>query len=293
LALILAGFADVTTAKATSTAPPSITTQPSSKTITAGHSATFSVTASGTAPLSYQWRKNGTAISGATYSSYTTPTETTLASGSEFSVVVHNSAGTVTSNNATLTVLPAPGPLTASTSSLSFGNVNIGSSPTLSITFTNSGSSNVTISSVTISGPGFTASRVSAGLIITPSQTATLNVTFAPAATGTVTGSVSVVSNASNSPASISLSAAGVQPTHSVTLSWTESTSTVTVIGYNVYRGTVSGGPYTKLNPSLDGTTTFTDMTVQAGQTYYYVVTAVDSSNIESAHSNQVAATIP
>jgi hypothetical protein len=52
--LVLAGFVDVTTAKATSTAPPSITTQPSSKTIIAGHSVTFAVTASGTAPLSYQ-----------------------------------------------------------------------------------------------------------------------------------------------------------------------------------------------------------------------------------------------
>jgi fibronectin type 3 domain-containing protein len=76
-------------------------------------------------------------------------------------------------------------------------------------------------------------------------------------------------------------------------LTWTEGTSAVTVIGYNVYRGTVSGGPYTKLNSSLDGTRTFTDTTVQAGHTYYYVVTAVDSSNVESTYSHQVAASIP
>ena len=160
------------------------------------------------------------------------------------------------------------------------------------MTFTNSGSSNITISNVTISGPGFTASGVSAGLIITSGQIVTLNVTFAPAATGSATGSVSVASNASNSPASITLTGTGVAPiSHSGTLNWTASTSTV--IGYDVYRGTVSGGPYTKINSSVDATTTFTDTTVQAGQTYYWVVAAVNSSNVQSTYSNEVSATIP
>src|SRR2546422_2254966 len=63
--------------------PPSITTQPTSQTVTAGQSATFSVAASGTAPLSYQWRKNGTAISGATSASYTTPATTTADKGAQ------------------------------------------------------------------------------------------------------------------------------------------------------------------------------------------------------------------
>jgi len=87
---------------------PTITTQPGSQTVTAGQTATFSVVASGTAPLSYQWRKNGAAISGATSSNYTTPATTTSDSGSTFSVVVTNTAGTVTSATATLTVNPAP-----------------------------------------------------------------------------------------------------------------------------------------------------------------------------------------
>jgi fibronectin type 3 domain-containing protein len=107
-----------------------------------------------------------------------------------------------------------------------------------------------------------------------------------------VSGSIGVASNASNSPATITLSGTGVQPiVHSATLNWTASTSTV--IGYNVYRGTVSGGPYTKINSSVDGNTTFTDTSVQAGQTYFWVVTAVDSSNVESTHSSEVSATIP
>ncbi len=91
-------------------------------------------------------------------------------------------------------------------------------------------------------------------------------------------------------PNTVSLSGNGVNA-HSATLSWTASTSTVA--GYNVYRGTTSGGPYTKLNSSLVAGTTYTDNTVAAGQTHYYVVTAVDSSNIESVFSNQVQAVVP
>ena len=85
---------------------PSITGQPASQTVTVGSPATFSVSASGTAPLAYQWRKNGTAISGATGSSYQTPATTLPDSGSTFSVVVSNGVGSATSNNATLTVQP-------------------------------------------------------------------------------------------------------------------------------------------------------------------------------------------
>ena len=87
---------------------PSITTQPASQTINAGQTATFSVTATGTAPLSYQWQKNSAAISGATSSSYTTPAEAASDNGAQFSVVVSNSAGTATSNAAILTVNSAP-----------------------------------------------------------------------------------------------------------------------------------------------------------------------------------------
>jgi len=74
-------------------------------------------------------------------------------------------------------------------------------------------------------------------------------------------------------------------------LSWSASTSTVA--GYNVYRGTVSGGPYTKINSSLITTLDYTDSTVQNATNYYYVATAVDSSGNESVYSNEVSAPIP
>ena len=85
---------------------PSIIAQPVNQTVTAGQSATFSVTATGTAPLSYQWNKNGTASSGATSAAYTTPPTTTADNGAQFTVVVSNTSGSVTSAGATLTVNP-------------------------------------------------------------------------------------------------------------------------------------------------------------------------------------------
>src|SRR5215472_15693020 len=83
---------------------PAITTQPSSQTVLPGQTATFTVAVSGTAPLSYQWQKNGANIAGATSSSYTTPATTTTDNGAAFDAVVTNSAGTQTSSTATLTV---------------------------------------------------------------------------------------------------------------------------------------------------------------------------------------------
>lgn len=87
--------------------PPSITTQPSSPTVSPGLTATFSVVATGTPPLSYHWQKSGAAISGATSATYTTPATTTADNGSQFNVVVSNAAGSVTSTPATLNVSSA------------------------------------------------------------------------------------------------------------------------------------------------------------------------------------------
>jgi hypothetical protein len=87
---------------------PSLTVQPASVTVTAGQAATFSISASGTAPISYQWRKNTANISGATAASYTTPATAISDSGSKFDVVVKNGAGSITSSQATLTVTAAP-----------------------------------------------------------------------------------------------------------------------------------------------------------------------------------------
>jgi hypothetical protein len=84
--------------------PPHIQTQPSNQTVTVGLSATFTVGATGTPPLNYQWQKGTAVIGGATSAKYNTPATTPADNGSQYSVVVSNAAGQVTSNAATLTV---------------------------------------------------------------------------------------------------------------------------------------------------------------------------------------------
>lgn len=88
--------------------PPTITTQPQSQTVAQGRSATFTVAATGTPTLNYQWMKNGMAISGATSASYTTPATTPTDDNAQFAVVVSNASGSVTSTSATLSVLLGP-----------------------------------------------------------------------------------------------------------------------------------------------------------------------------------------
>jgi len=111
---------------------PSITTQPGSQSVTAGQTATFSVAATGTAPLSYQWKKNGLAVSGASSSAYTTLPTSSSDTGAQFTVVVSNSSGSVTSSAAVLTVSTSIPPLELTTSQLPGGTVGSSYSTTLS-----------------------------------------------------------------------------------------------------------------------------------------------------------------
>src|SRR5947208_581486 len=114
---------------------PTITTQPASQTVTAGQRAAFTVTATGTAPLSYQWQKNGTTIGAATAASYTTPATTASDNGHQFTVVVSNAAGSVTSKAAALTVNAAPVAPTITTQPAS-QTVTAGQTATFTVTAT-------------------------------------------------------------------------------------------------------------------------------------------------------------
>lgn len=79
---------------------------------------------------------------------------------------------------------------------------------------------------------------------------------------------------------------------HMVAVSWQSSVSP-NVVGYNVYRGVTSGGPYQRLNSTAVSDVTFSDFAVEGGQTYYYVATAVDESYQESVFSNEAEAAVP
>lgn len=179
--------------------------------------------------------------------------------------------------------------LSASATSLNFGSITVGSSSTQSVTLTNTGNSGVSVSQISVTGSGFSATGLALPVSLSPGQSFSFSILFAPTATGSATGSVSVVSTAANSPLSVSLSGSGAS--YSVSLGWAASSSAV--VGYYVYSGTQTSGPFGRLNSSPTATTTYTDTTVKTGQTYYYYVTAVDSTGVESAPSNQVSAVIP
>ncbi len=182
------------------------------------------------------------------------------------------------------------------TSSLNFGNEIVGGSSTLQVAVKNTGNSSLTISLINISATGFSVTSGIIGTTIAAGQTAELNVVFAPKVTGSVSGTVSLVSNATNSPNSIAVAGTGVSSvsstSHSVALNWAASSSSG-VVGYYVYRSTVSGSSYTRITSSALSALKYADGTVSSGKTYYYVVTAVSTSGAESAHSAQVEAIIP
>ena len=184
------------------------------------------------------------------------------------------------------------GTLAVSPTSLSFGNVQVGQNSQKTAQLQASGAT-VTVSSVNVNNGEFSVSGLSFPVTIQAGQNVQFTVTFAPQSTGATSGTASFTSDASNSPTVLSLSGTGIQPTqHSVALSWTASISP-NISGYNVYRGTTSGGPYSKINTSLDAGTSYTDNSVSGGTTYYYVTTAVDDNSQESSYSNQAQAVIP
>jgi uncharacterized repeat protein (TIGR01451 family) len=202
-------------------------------------------------------------------------------------------AGTGEKSNAAVQLNP---------NSVNFGSLVLQTTSTKSITLQNSGDVNVKISGVTVAGAGFGYADLSPGFSLSPNQTVTFQVWFKPTVKGVAAGTVSVISANLSSPATLSLAGTGVTSTspnpsptptptaHSVHLSWAPSSSSV--VGYHVYRGQVSGGPYSSASSSVDALS-FDDSGVADGTTYYYVVTAVDSSGAESAYSNQATAEIP
>jgi hypothetical protein len=180
----------------------------------------------------------------------------------------------------------------ANTSTINLGNVALGDTKTAMITFTNSTNSAVAITNISVSGAGFNAGGIPSGTILNPGQTATLSITFAPAATGTQSGSITVTSNSSNPTVTVGLQGTGVAAgDHLAALSWVSGGGSP--VGYLIYRSTTSGGPYTRLSAAVDVNMSYTDSAVTAGQSYYYVVTAVNSGGVESSYSNEGSATIP
>ena len=273
---------------------PVSTTQTLSETITnaGGSSATISqVAASGT----------GFSVSG-----ISTPVTLNAGQSVTFSVsFTPPSAGavtgdvTITSNASDPTfVVPlsgtgtatAAGQLTVAPTTLALGSVQVGESGTGSGTLTASGA-NVTVTAASSTNAVFSISGLSLPVTIPAGQSASFTVTFSPAATGAVSGTLTFTSNAQPSATAETVTGTGTPaPTHSVSLSWTASTSS-NVSGYNIYRAvyTTACGGFSKINPTLNAGTAYTDATVTNGTSYCYAATAVDSNNAESGYSNIVS----
>jgi hypothetical protein len=181
--------------------------------------------------------------------------------------------------------------LTVTPPAIDFGDVATGSSATRNGTLAAT-DTDVTVFSASVSNSEFALSGLSLPVTIPAGQKAAFTVVFSPLTSGVAVGMISFMSDAANSPTVQSVTGTGVIGQHSVDLSWNASTSQ-DVVGYNVYRSYTSGGPYGKINSALDPSTAYTDSSVVSGKTYYYVATAVNSSDQESIYSNEAQAIIP
>jgi Abnormal spindle-like microcephaly-assoc'd, ASPM-SPD-2-Hydin len=218
--------------------------------------------------------------------------------------VAGNASITSTASNGTLTLtmsgsgVAATPALTVTPTTLVFGNETVGNTETLPVTLNNSGNSSVTVSSVGVTAADIQTGVGMNGATIAPGQSATLSVSFSPKRAETVSGSVTITSNAKSSPTIIQVSGTGVSgnqvPSNafSVALTWQASTSP-NITGYYVYRANGVSATYSRLVTTPVSGLNYSDASVLAGESYTYAVTAVDSSGQESTYSSPATATIP
>lgn len=179
--------------------------------------------------------------------------------------------------------------MAASPSTATFPNTIKGQRSVIAVTLSCNSTSPCTISGQTFTGSSeFTTSGAPSS--IAAGGTAKMKVTFAPAATGVVTGTDQIANNTTTNPLTIKFNGAGVN-SHSATLS--SNTCPGSISGYTFYRSTISGGYYAQLNQTLESTPNYTDTTIAAGVTYYYVETCTNTVNEQSAFSNQVQVNTP
>ncbi len=179
-----------------------------------------------------------------------------------------------------------------SPSSVNFENqpVEVASSPE-AITLSNNGGSALSISSLAFAGadPADFTENNTCVPSVAAGGTCTIVIVFTPSASGSRSASLRVTDNGSGNPQTVALSGTG---THDVILSWSGGSGAG---GYNVYRGSRSGGERsTPLNTDPIAVLSYTDTSVQAGQTYYYKITALAANgSTESGSSSEVSATVP
>lgn len=247
---------------------PAIITQPAGLTVAVGQTATFSVTATGTGPLSYQWYENGMAISGATSSSYTTPPAVLGDSGSVFTVTVSNSVGTVTSIGATLTVqLPVAKSLVPSSATPPY-NSSVMLVPTFS-------GGTAVIGSMGVGSSDITTSAMSGGSYPTPplttAKTYTLTVTDSK---GNVVSTTSLVTPTSVTITPISPANQTFAPGQ-LSFTATASGGVTNNLIWSASTGTFSGNVWT--SPTVAGTYTITATSVDESSVFVTTTASISA----------------
>jgi hypothetical protein len=176
---------------------------------------------------------------------------------------------------------------------VSFGTVILGFTSLQGVTLFNTGNTPLILFDATITGAGYSVSIPGLPITIPVDLSQAITISFTPPGAGTSSGTVTFNTNAGGTqPMAFLTGNGGFASAHRATLSWTAST-TGNVVGYNVYRSTTSGSQFQKINSVLVAATTFVDTSLASGQTYFWVVTAVDGSGRESNFSAQAFATIP
>ncbi len=197
---------------------------------------------------------------------------------------------------------PAPG-ATIVPSSIAFGDVVTSSaSAPVTVSLINSGSMSYSISAISVGGTNSAdfaitgTGNCSTSTVLAPLQSCPLQVTYTPSGTSTESAYIQITDNATGSPRKLTLGGSGITSAHFMALTWTASASP-SVVGYNVYRGSQSGGPFTLLTPTPISGTSYNDSAVTHLATYFYVVTSVGTnppySPTESLNSSVVTGTIP
>jgi len=204
----------MTSAAVTAAAAPAIVVQPQSQAVAAGQTAAFSVSATGMAPLRFQWRRDGVNIAGATAAAYTTPATTAAASGATFDVVVTNGMGSATSASARLIVNSGTPAVAFSPGSMFFGIQAVGTGSPLNpvpVQLSNTGTAALTITSILMIGPDnsdFGLSQSCPGTLAAGAS-CTLNISFTPVAGGPRKAGISVTDNAPGSPHALIVTGVG------------------------------------------------------------------------------------